>query len=397
MMTSYFNLLKYAATGIASPDMTYYDKMRASTLMGGAVQTLTGQPPLTFKADGTPLISWSMKGNGQQTGTPSPDNIIMPELVGVRTANLFDISSVKTGKFVRAGNISESRPLGEEVINAGYDCSDYIAVSAETQYTVKYPSFYDAVGAGLVYFDTSKNAISSVSLHEQGGDTYSFTTPANCAYVRLSWYNINGDACMLNLGSTALPYEPFGWAEKITCAGQTTPIYLGEVPTVRRIRKLVLTGTEPETELKMPVANVFYVKTEKQYSYESGKCMCTHYVNHQVVNSEMTSGEIKQDTTSSFGQQAGVIVIKDTSYSSLANFKSFLAAQYAAGTPVTVWYVLANEQTGIVNEPLCKIGTYADELHSEDAGVSIPTAKGQNVLTVETELQPSEMTITYKG
>lgn len=78
-------------------------------------------------------------------------------------------------------------------------------------------------------------------------------------------------------------------------------------------------------------------------------------------------------------------------------WKTFLADQYAAGTPVCVWYVLATPETRIVNEPLAKIGDYADELHSTDAGVSIPTVKGSNTLTVDTELQPSEMAITYRG
>lgn len=61
-----------------------------------------------------------------------------------------------------------------------------------------------------------------------------------------------------------------------------------------------------------------------------------------------------------------------------------------------MWHVLATPETAIINEPLAKIGDYADELHSEDAGVTIPTAKGQNTLTVDTELQPSEMAITFK-
>ena len=56
---------------------------------------------------------------------------------------------------------------------------------------------------------------------------------------------------------------------------------------------------------------------------------------------------------------------------------------------------MSEPETAIVNEPLCKIGTYADELHSTDAGVTISTTEGQNVLTVDTDLQPSEMTITY--
>ena len=32
MSANYYELLKYAATGIASPDMTYYDRMRASAI-----------------------------------------------------------------------------------------------------------------------------------------------------------------------------------------------------------------------------------------------------------------------------------------------------------------------------------------------------------------------------
>lgn len=63
---------------------------------------------------------------------------------------------------------------------------------------------------------------------------------------------------------------------------------------------------------------------------------------------------------------------------------------------MVIWYVLAEPETAIVNEPLAKIGYYCDELHSEDAGVTIPTAKGSNTLSVDTTVQPSEMTIKYR-
>ena len=90
MSASFYDLLKFAKTGTASPSMTAYDKMKALAMCkaGFPVKTLTGVPPLTFKSDGTPLISWSMLGNGSQTGTPTPDNPVMPEFVGVRTANI---------------------------------------------------------------------------------------------------------------------------------------------------------------------------------------------------------------------------------------------------------------------------------------------------------------------
>lgn len=81
---------------------------------------------------------------------------------------------------------------------------------------------------------------------------------------------------------------------------------------------------------------------------------------------------------------------------SLNDFKSFLAAQYANGTPVTVWYVLATPETGIVNEPLMKIGEYADTISFAQAGVTIPTVAGANTLTINTTVQPSSMSITGK-
>jgi hypothetical protein len=268
MSATFFDLLKHAATGQASPSMTYYDKMRASMLMGGAVQTLTGQPPLTFKADGTPLISWSMKGNGSQSGTPTPDAPIMPEFVGKQ------------------------------------------------------------VGAD--------------------------------------------------------------WTIQISCGGQTTPVYLGQTQTVRKIRKLVLDGTESNwTQQSASGGNVRF-RLQVSNAVQADTAHVTSFCTHLALGAEGStwSNNLVYTITLSY------LYLRIDDYQTLADFKAFLAAQYAAGNPVTVWYVLAEPETAIVNEPLFKIGDYADELHSADAGVSIPTVKGQNTLTVDTDLQPSSMTIT---
>lgn len=195
---------------------------------------------------------------------------------------------------------------------------------------------------------------------------------------------------MLNTGSTALPYEPYGWAEKITCAGQTTPVYLGQVSTVRRIKKLVLTGEEnfnTDTYLRFSI----FIGDIKTSTSRTGRSYCSHY--ECLYHAE----PYDNDWNNVYYQSGSTLFFHDSRFATIADFKSYLAEQYAAGHPVTVWYVLATPTTGVVNEPLCKIGTYADELSSEDAGVSIPTAKGQNTLTVDTDLQPSEMTITFKG
>ena len=64
---------------------------------------------------------------------------------------------------------------------------------------------------------------------------------------------------MLNAGSTALPYEPYGYKIPITCGGQTVPVYLGEVPTVRRVKKLVLDGTENWKKFETSGRVAFYI------------------------------------------------------------------------------------------------------------------------------------------
>lgn len=264
MSASFYDLLKYAKTGIAAPDMTAYDKMRAVAMGGGAVKTLTGVPPLSFTGNGKPLISWSMLGNGQQSGTPAPDAPIMPQFVGVN----------------------------------------------------------------------------------DGGN----------------------------------------WKIPITCAGQTQNVYLGEVQTTRKIKKLVLDGTE---DWILEYNDHFYIDDRLTGAKWSTLVTCTHQQsivpNHNARENVYISGTGRLNFTTQ--------MITHT----IEAFTDWLKSQYSAGTPVTVWYILATPKIAIVNEPLCKIGNYTDELHSTDAGVSIPTVKGANTLSIGTSLQPSSMTITYCG
>jgi hypothetical protein len=84
----------------------------------------------------------------------------------------------------------------------------------------------------------------------------------------------------------------------------------------------------------------------------------------------------------------------DRRFNTIAGFKAYLSSQYAAGTPVTVWYVLATSATGIVNEPLHKIGDYADTVSFAQAGVTIPTVAGTNTLDMTSPVKPLAVSIT---
>lgn len=152
-------------------------------------------------------------------------------------------------------------------------------------------------------------------------------------------------------------------------------IYLGEVETTRKIEKVVFNGTEPWV-LSGTIIYINNTDTEKL-----SPLVCTHFPN--VTNTGMWNGNnwIFQVDISRLGMSGRNAWI------------TYLATQYAAGTPVTVWYVLAEPTTGIVNEPLRKIGDYADEV----SGITIPVTAGGDTLSVDTTLHPSEVTVNYKG
>lgn len=398
MSVSFYDLMKYAKTGIASPEMTGYDKLRAKACFGGyTVTTITGVPPISFKSDGKPLTAWSIAGNGQQTGTPTPDAPIMPEFCGERTGNLWggqmeqgtitsDGSEVPAANRIRCTGFL-TLPAGDYTISATSDLEGQIRVfgfvyDLNGQFEERIPS--DLAPQPFSFTLTAKKKFRFVLCIVSGAQILNFTPS-----------DIN--SIMLNTGSTAKPFEPFGYKIPITCAGQTVPVYLGQTPTVRRVRKLVLTGEENWDQHPNSTGLFRIDKTGYKRDRNTVTCMCTHYTGAPNVGGY---NEVRGNETAFYAGASAdshVYYIRDSRFSNADDFKSYLSAQYAAGTPVTVWYVLAEPTTGIVNEPLAKIGDYADELSSTDAAVTIPTAKGQNTLTVDTDLQPSEMTITYKG
>lgn len=168
----------------------------------------------------------------------------------------------------------------------------------------------------------------------------------------------------------------------------TTPIYLGEVETTRKIKKAVLTGTNADGEWKKSSMRTgsFYLNIGTNATVALG--LCDRAVNVGKIEQYDSIGKM-------FVESSGVsklinLWLFDTNIS-LDDFKSYLAAQYAAGTPVTVWYVLAKPETAVVNEPLMKIGDYADTIDSTQTSVQIPTAAGETTISWAGEgLAPSQ-------
>lgn len=266
-----------------------------------------------------------------------------------------------------------------------------LPIEANTTYTVKIHSDepISVLRIGLYNEDTPIDGTFVTSLQEKISLSNPTATVTNSnyryLYVQISGSYINQYGLahvMINTGSTPLPYEPYNHT--------TTPLYLGEVPTTRKIKKLVLTGEE----------NFTTGSVIGQYSLKMGQDMiatefyCSHYPYKPAYQS---SGfpYVRQATSST---DTIIWFELDRDYaedisSGLTKFKAYLAAQYAARTPLTIWYVLATEETGVVNEPLMKIGDYADSLSVD---VELPLSQNaKNNIDVDTSLKPSSASFTY--
>lgn len=318
---------------------------------GGGSAVITGVPPLLYIGDGRPLTDYLISGNTFQDGTPSPEEPVEVRGCGVRTGNLWDPDSKTTNQ------------AGKE---------QYGVVLPAGVYTIVNNS-----NASIYRRDGVDSADATTFAAAGATNTRQFNTSL------VAWTPYKQTQIMLNLGYPALPYEPYGYKLPLTVNGTEYPIYLGQVETTRRIKKLVLTGEETVRKDTNSGSSARYYIAVSDIEINTTNLLSSHF----TYSPWYEPGTMKVYVSTVYFSMAS------SRYPEIADFKSYLAAQYAAGTPVTVWYVLAEPETGIVNEPLMKIGDYADTISFAQAGVTIPTVNGENVLDVPTEVKPSEVTI----
>ena len=249
------------------------------------------------------------------------------------------------------------------------------------------------------------------SLRGGGGGAAEITGVPPLRYIGdgrpLTNYLISGNTVQDGTPSPDAPVDVVGcgvWDETrqsyklpLTVNGVEYPIYLGQVETTRRIKKLVLTGEEiwlKDTNSD-GIDDYFYTDPISGLMHNSS-AISSHFISGRgdIVDSVWIGGAASRPRIIvKISKLYTGVTSADDKAARVSKFKSYLAAQYAAGTPVTVWYVLAEPENTIVNEPLMKIGDYADTISFAQAGVTIPTVNGENILDVPTEVPPSEVTI----
>ena len=490
-----------------------YDSEGNIVFQQGYLNEYDGADDFSIPAIGKPLIDYTIYGNTFQDGIPTPDNPIMPQGTGERTANLFDISTAALGKWINSAG--EEKTSSVQTPQYRLNHTDYISIEPNAEYTFSYDGdFSTSITVAMCWFNSNKEIVAKSDYPTGGQKVYSFsaTAPSDARYCIVNFTGYNGvgkSDMMFAVSSSAVLYEPYGYKLDISSGGvnlfdqsdfsllqvtsttyrygtslgvlsqgtytfnatkiagaqsiyltanlngvysQTTissipfsftadgnseyiirtakntgttweaekysdmmlntgpealpyepyiepietNIYLGEVETTRRIKKLVLTGEETITKAASnPVFTIQLGGSNTPLSENAVTTLSTHYQSQNNVAGTGNVGDMRVCIRRGYG----TMHMGDARYDNITDFKSYLAAQYAAGTPVTVWYVLATPTTSIVNEPIMRIGDYADTLSMEQAGVEVPTLKRPNTTEIDiiTSLPPSEVYAKYRG
>ena len=136
---------------------------------------------------------------------PSPLHPIIPQGTGERTGNLFDYETMRGGK---TGHYLDAS--GNEIQNNFWSITKYIPVD-DTVFTLT--RTFGGTAPAICLYDSNQNFITGVAY--QGEQVVTISSNTNAAYIRFSYFigepleDIAHD--MLNTGSTAKPYEPWGY------------------------------------------------------------------------------------------------------------------------------------------------------------------------------------------
>ena len=225
----------------------------------GFIRTITGALPLTLEGcvDEESIIDYTLYGQSVQNGTPTPETPIEVESVGEKTRNLFNYADYTTltsynGNDISANWLTIDGDLFYIKIDY-YNGGCYLTPTKQWElssgtYTLSGKCKDNTIKGnpcycGVRWSDDTRNA-GWGKINSNDGEWYSFSytfTITEDKTVKGIYLQDNGGTakssiCFTNIqleeGSTATPYEPYGYKIPIKVSGNhepiTTNIYLDE-------------------------------------------------------------------------------------------------------------------------------------------------------------------------
>lgn len=356
-------------------------------------------------SDGTAITAYTIKGNTTQSGTPTPSNPVEVKGVGERTENIFNGNAFFNSITSVSGNGTLTYSDNTYTLTSVDSASTYTIPSVTGNYysmPVKPNTTYTLIFAntnGQIFL--FENAVYSQSIGSTA-TRRTFTTRSDTTFLSMALYIRNNmpigtvatfsNIMLLEGDVNPSSYIPYGYKIPISTLQGSAVNYLGSVQSTRQIKKFVFDGTETGWQVASTTVGVRFnieVPYINESTANSPKSLCSHLV------LGTTSVDYGTYSIAYAGQPTTRLIIKpDSSITTVTELKQWLADQYAAGTPLTLWGILDEATTGAINEPLMKIGDYADSISN---AAQIPTTDGANSITVDTTVQPSEFTATWTG
>lgn len=227
------------------------------------------------------------------------------------------------GENVLAGELIESVTTGNIIDQANYNTLLLPVKAGETYRLTGYTN-NSGVALRYVIYDRGMNVIA------YGSSEPAVTIPENGAYLGCSYYNQNAEV-MCERGATATAYEPYISdtlsAETPIELAEYDVVYPGTGETKRQSKTVTFNGTEAW------VINTNYTAfslnlPSKGIAFTS---VCAPYSAPKITS---------WDQLKDYEAQNGVLVllIKDSTYSTVEAWKAHLAELAAAGNPLTVTY-----------------------------------------------------------
>lgn len=289
-----------------------------------------------------------------------------PETITITGKNLLDIN-----KTSGAGYLSTS---GELVPFDNYYCSDYIEIKPSTVYT--YTETMQSAEFGnfirFCFYDSNKTFIpprqGNTPTAEAKTYTYKITFPVNAKYIRISSHS-NFVKGQLEEGIRPTKYEEYYQAsfapEDLLKLGdyQDVQSVLDGIVT-RNVGVKVLDGTEDWTQYGTGKFVMPLIGSKKQDNQQAP--ISSHFIGMSHNNVPVKDGYVSV-FNGSIAPTSGTLGINYQATPEVAEFKQWLADQYAAGTPVIVVYPLANtvEETVESRDVFITSGTNTIERNSE--------------------------------
>jgi hypothetical protein len=275
--------------------------------------------------------------------------------------------------------------------NNSYGCARFVKLRPNTTYTISCSNPTSNHKCAIsCYVDNGDGTYTpTTQIETPAALPFNFTTNSNVVYGIILYSpnntSITYSDIQLEQGSTATDYEPYfdggtATAEMLLKVGdyQDVQSIIDGVVT-RNVGVKVLDGTESFTVNAYNVgASVFMTQITN-----STPLLCSHF-------SYSASWRTLQNNYFSARSVASQVYFRDDRFTTVNDFKAWLAAQYAAGTPVIVVYPLADPTTESVAGQTLQVQQGDNTLEITQAGMDGLELEAQYNAAVSLTIQEVE-------